>query len=211
MKRTELICLAFTLALLLGCCRCSTYVRYRYGISKPGAETRGSLVSFLEVNSFPQEDQYWFPDAGTFRMALKDSLFRVSILSYMIFDRHGRLLVKDTAACQWSGADVLRNLRPDSAYRVIDNPGLYRLVEKAVPVCRGLEGIPDTSGFDFTFVAIWAKYLGKYNYRLFNLKEFIDSNHSARIRIMWLNADYQKTWVGSDQEPLIIEPGPGWK
>ncbi len=211
MKRTEWIGLAFTLAILLGCCQCSTYVRYRYGISKPGPETRGSLITFLEANGFPQEDQYWFPDPGTFRTALKDSLFRVNILSYMIFDCHGKMLEKDTAACQWSGSQALRHLRPDSAYKVIDDSILFGMIGKAVPLCQGLQDAPDTSGTDFTFVAIWAKYLGKYNYRLFNLKEFIDSNHSARIRIIWLNADYHKSWIGFGKESMKIEPGPGWK
>lgn len=211
MKRSKLSGLAITLAIWLGCSQCSTYVKYRYGISRPEPETRGSLISFLEKHGFPQNDQYWFPDPQTFRSAMNDSLFRHHVLSYMIFDRKGRLLERDSAACQWSGAGPLRHLSPDAEYTVTNTPVLKTIIGKAVPLCLESHGATDTTGIDFTFVAIWGKYLGKYNSRLFSLKEFIDSNHLTRIRIMWLNADWQEAWSGIDQESLKIEPGPGWK
>lgn len=47
---------------------------------------------------------------------------------------------------------------------------------------------------DFTVVVTWAKFLGRYNYRLFDLEAAVAGNSVASIRLVWLNTDMQRSW-----------------
>ena len=58
---------------------------------------------------------------------------------------------------------------------------------------------------DFTIIVTWAKFLGTYNARLFDLADAVKQNKTARIRLIWLNADMQKSWNLTKEQKLEIK------
>jgi hypothetical protein len=123
----------------------------------------------------------------------------------MIFDRAGALIERDTNRCQWSGYDVIKTLNPDSAYRII--PGLR--AEQFLADLHPLDTIagPDSlqRQADFTIVVTWAKFLGTYNDRLFELAGAVSLNNTAHIRMIWLNVDMQEGWKLTKDQKMEIK------
>ena len=166
----------------------------KYGISKPAEETPGSLIAFLEKENFPTQGMYLFEDSAAYIHALKDQNFRENVLSHMIFNKQDSLLTRDTTKCQWAGAALFRSLHPDSAYKITKAPTLNQIFDKTVPFGVGERCGREKPEADFTVVITWAKFLGKYNYRLFDLDSAIKANRFSRINVIWLNIDMQKSW-----------------
>lgn len=181
----------FLLLLLQGC---STYVKYRYGIRQPETETPGSILGFLEKNGFPADHQYVFKDTNSFLRWMNGPDLKQHLLSHLIFNKQGQRLREDTAACQWAGGGVISNLHPDSSYLTMQDIALEQIAKDILPVgiCRCIP-VNDKQP-DFTIVVTWGKFLGKYNYRLFDLEKDVLENHQANIRMIWLNIDIQKEW-----------------
>jgi hypothetical protein len=173
---------------------CSGYVKYRYGIQQPKPETPGSLLGFLEKQGFPGDNQYLFTDTVTFLHWMNSPVLRQHLLSHLIFDKYGQWLPEDTAACQWAGGNFIAALHPDSSYAVRQDIRLEQITGgiRRMGICHcpaDGENPPD-----FTIVVTWGKFLGKYNYRLFNLGKAVLENPTANIRLIWLNIDIQKDW-----------------
>lgn len=173
---------------------CSSYVKYRYGIRQPKTETPGSILGFLEKNGFPADQQYVFKDTNAFLNWMNSPNLKQHLLSHLIFNKHGQRLLEDTAACQWAGGGLIANLHADSSYLIARDITLLQITEDILPIgiCRCMPG--NVKQPDFTIIVTWGKFLGKYNYRLFDLEKDVLGNHQANIRIIWLNIDVQKEW-----------------
>ena len=135
-----------------------------------------------------------FQDSGSYLQSLKDEHFRANVLSHMIFDKHGQLLVRDTTKCQWAGGGMIRTLHPDSTFATTKEVDLDGIIRVIIPFGSGNRYQGQEKPFDFTVVVTWAKFIGRYNYRLFDLEKAIEENKHARIRLIWLNIDMQKSW-----------------
>jgi hypothetical protein len=184
---------------------CSTYVRYKYGIKNPGAETVAGLIRFLEKNGYPITNQYLFADTTCYRSTMQAEGFRKNLLSFMIFDRNGRLLEKDTARCQWAGFDVIRSLHPDTLYKT-DTTFHFSRLEGCIGsfgMCRCFAKTEPAP--DFVVVITWGKFLGRYNYRLFDLEQAVRQNRHAGIRLVWLNIDMQRSWNLGKGNGIVLQ------
>ena len=173
---------------------CKSYVKLKHGISNPHEETPGSLITFLEKQNFPTQNMFMFSDSTGYGTALRNDIFRKNLLSHLVFDRNGMLTYRDTTKCQWAGYTAIRNLHPDSVYLTTGELNLKDVLGKIVPFGIGVGPNLAKPEPDFTIVVTWAKFLGKYNYRLFDLDGAIKENKNAKIRLIWLNIDMQKGW-----------------
>lgn len=183
---------------------CKTYMHFKYGLTQPREETPGSLMSFLEKNNFPRENIYIFSDSAYFGKALRNPLFSKNFLSHMIFNRAGKLLQRDTAQCQWSGYDVVKSLDPDSVYATCPDLQLADVLPRIRHVGNDTMSDDLTDDPDFTVIVTWAKFIGKYNSRLFVLSGAVKENDSAVIRLIWLNIDMQKSWKLTEGQKMAI-------
>ena len=58
--------------------------------------------------------------------------------------------------------------------------------------------------FDFIVVNTWAKFLGKYNERLFLVNETVKKRTDLKILMINLNIDMQKSWNLSEDQKIIL-------
>ena len=205
MKTSPLIIkLVMVVIVLSASTSCKSYMKYKYGITQPKEETPEKLIGFLEENHFPQSNQYLFSDSAAYSRAMRDPEFSKHLLSHMIFDRQGILLTRDTTQCQWSGYDKLQSLSTDSMYLKEDGLQLNQILPHIKPFGKDELLFGSFQAHDFTVIVTWAKFIGKYNYRLFALANAPDLNKTARIRMIWLNVDMQEAWkLKRDQKVAI--------
>jgi hypothetical protein len=125
---------------------------------------------------------------------MNNPVFRQHLLSHLIFDKHGHWVPEDTTTCQWAGSKFISALHPDSSYAVRQDIRLEQITGGIclVGVCRCIHSGKNPP--DFTILVTWGKFLGRYNYRLFNLAKAVQDNPEANIRLIWLNIDIQKEW-----------------
>jgi hypothetical protein len=96
--------------------------------------------------------------------------------------------------CQWSGYDLVRSLHADSIYQTCNDLQPGEILRQIKPFGPDSLTAGNQGNTDFTIIVTWARFIGTYNARLFALSEAINQNKSARIRIIWLNIDLQKSW-----------------
>ena len=113
--------------------------------------------------------------------------------------------MKDTTMCQWAGDRPIRLLRPDTTFQTTDRLKLDQISDKIIPFGIQLKTGPETINPDFTVVITWARFMGKYNYRLFDLEKPLMENRRAKIRLIWLNVDMQKEWQLKPGQRLKIK------
>jgi len=197
--------LLWVVPLLLIVSGCRTLLGFRYGMSQPREETPETLISFLKKEKFPVNGMYLFDDSASYFKALRDPVFRKNILSHMVFDRRGHLLERDTNQCQWAGYDFIRALNRDSSYQECPGYRLGPLLDCIRPF--GGPGRYDsvTGPPDYVVVITWARFIGKYNQRLFVLSGAVQENTTASIRLIYLNVDMQKSWNLSDRQKVAIQ------
>lgn len=194
--------LALLLSISFGC---KTYMKLKYGVTQPKEETPLKLVSFLEKHHFPTENLYIFSDSAYFNQEMRNPMFRKYLLSHIIFDREGTLLQHDTTECQWAGYDKLKSLRSDSAYKKCNELKLSHILGLIKPFGKDSLSFDLSKEPDFTVIVIWAKFIGTYNYRLFELSEAIQLNKTARIRVIWLNVDMQESWKLTPDQKVALK------
>ncbi len=184
---------------------CKSYMKLKYGITQPGIESSATLLNFLNKNHFPVYNQYLIRDSSAFFMLMKDAEVSRNLLSHMLFSRQGMLLERDTTKCQWAGSKEIEMLHPDSIGYRIKPFRLQDLTAFIIPFGAGdaKRFTPDEP--DFTLVILWAKFIGRYNYRLFDLEKAVERNAASRIRIIYLNMDMQESWHLSKSEGLKIK------
>ena len=196
------IILCISLLIFAGCV---TIVKWKYGITNPREQTPEQVISFLQKHKYPDSSVFVFNDSLSYCMSLRNKVFRKNLLSHMIFDHKGMLLQRDTAKCQWSGYEVIKGLKTDSAYLCQDGIQLSDIVDHLHQIGRGSANDSLKPHPDFTIIVTWAKFLGTYNARLFDLADAVKQNKTARIRLIWLNADMQKSWNLTKEQKLEIK------
>jgi len=192
---TIIISIAFT--------GCGTYLNVRYGVGRPREVTPETLKSFLHKNHFPADNQYFIADSACYGQLMRDPVFRKNLFSHLIFNREGSLLQRDTSQCQWAGGDVISQLVPDTGSNGSGSFRLDKIMDRIVPLGAG-EVVQMNADPDFTLVVVWAEFLGKYNYRLFDLEKAVRRNSTARIRLIWLNVDMMKSWQLSGSQKMTF-------
>lgn len=183
---------------------CTSYLKLKYGMTEPKEETPQSLISFLQKNNYPTNDMYMFSDSVSYCSALRNQEFIKQLLGHLIFNRDGSLLSHDTTKCQWSGSDVIWNLNKDSMYLKVPGLVLNQILDHIRPL--GIHPVQDSimTHPDFTVIVTWAKFIGKYNYRLFDLADAVKDNKTSSIRLIWLNVDMQESWHLTKQQRLVV-------
>lgn len=194
MKATKTIPVITLLLALVALGGCKTYIHFRYGISPPKPETPESLLKFLARHDYPAGRQYLFADSGSYFAAMRHPMFRKNLLGTMIFDSSGRLIMRDTARCQWAGYDRIANLSRDSTYPITEELTLGFLLPRIRPFGPGRSPGDTLAAPGFTVLINWGKFMGTVNGRLFSQEKAVDGNPKARIRLIWLNADMQESW-----------------
>jgi hypothetical protein len=192
--KTFLIRLAILVMIFAVTAGCKSYFKYKFGMAEPGEETPESLIAFLKKNSFPSGNMYMFSDSAAYFQALRNPVFIKKLLSHLNFNRDGLLLSSDTTKCQWSGYDVIKALRPDSTYPTVPGLLLDEILRHIKPFGNSPVNDSMTGKPDYTVIVTWGKFIGKYNYRLFDLSGAVNENKAAKIRLIWLNLDLQKSW-----------------
>jgi hypothetical protein len=187
----KLAALIFFLAISFGC---KNIMQFKYGITQPRVVTPSELTDFLIRQHYPAENQYRFLDSSSYFQEMRNPKFNKYLLGHMIFDREGTLLQRDTAQCQWAGKDKISSLKPDSVYSKCNDLHLNQVLPKIQPLTGNPEPSDSLAAPDFTVLVTWGMFLGKYNYRLFDLDSAVKQNKTARIRLIWLNIDMQKSW-----------------
>lgn len=190
--------------LLLSVTSCVTIIKWRYGITNPKEQTPQKLASFLKKHRFPDSCQYLFNDSTSYFQGFRNPVFRKNMFSNMVFDARGTLLIRDTNQCQWSGFELIKSLNVDSAYLNLPGLQLSEILDHIHPV----EVQPELNSLhqqpDFTVLITWAKFLGTYNSRLFELSDAVRQNKTARIRLIFLNVDMLESWnLTKDQKMQI--------
>jgi hypothetical protein len=190
--------------LILALTGCITIVKWKYGITNPREETPEKLLSFLEKHHYPDSCQFIFNDSLSYFQGIRNPVFREHLIGHMVFDRNGFLLQRDTAQCQWSGFEAVTALHPDSAYPKVNGLQLGEILGHIHPIGKnpGRDAGPDPP--DFTVVVTWAKFLGTYGARLFELSGAVEQNKAGRVRLIWLNIDMQQSWKLTRDQKMEI-------
>ncbi|MEI7896387.1 MAG: hypothetical protein WCJ26_05090 [bacterium] len=199
--KTKHIAVIILLAILSGCV---TIVKWKYGITEPKVQTPEKLTAFLHRHKYLESSVYVFNDSSSYLHGLRNTLFRKHLLSHMIFGSNGNLLQRDTAKCQWSGYEEIRMLNRDSLYQEVNGLELAGILNHIHPISP--VSLPDSSLVppDFTIIVTWAKFLGTYNERLFELSGAVKINTKSRIRLIWLNIDMQESWKLTKEQVIAL-------
>jgi hypothetical protein len=174
---------------------CKQMVIWRYGIRSPRMETPQSITDYARKQGQDPDNVWLFSDSAAFAKFNRDTLYRKSYFGALVFSRQGLVInFKDTATCQWSVANAVREMKKDSLYRIDKSRKYEDLMSSLVPL-TGISFLSkDMKEYDYTVIFTWAKYIGKLNERLFEITEAARNNSNANIRVIALNVDMQKSW-----------------
>ncbi|MFC2101950.1 hypothetical protein ACFLS7_03055 [Bacteroidota bacterium] len=190
--KTKKIIILFAL-LSISSLSCKEILMLRYGIHQPREETPESIMAFMNKMDYPNENTFLFKDSSAFYTCMRDSTFRSNVLSSLFFSPQGLLInIKDTSMCQWSGGYFVRNLHHDSLYQSDSAYTLGNLMRLMTPLNGNT--VVDTVNADYIVVVIWASFLGRYNERLFSIREAIHENTDVAVKPVFLCIDMQKSW-----------------
>ena len=166
----------------------------RYGIKDPKIETHESLLAFTEKFNLDSTQIYIFKDTVSYFQSLRDSIFKINTIGTLIFNKQGYFIDnRKTKSCQWSGCAFLDQYKQDSVYPTDSAYQLQSLLQKITPLSTYQQG-DISNDFDLTMISIWAKFIGKYNERLFCLSEVAQKHPDLKVRIIYLNVDMLKDW-----------------
>jgi hypothetical protein len=181
-----------SLAFLEGCV---PFAKLSMGVCRPREETPGELITYLHKNSFPTNNLFIIKDSSTYIKMLKDSVLHQFLFTTVVFRGDFRRIENDTSRCQWSGGYMVAHLKTDSAYLVSDTYSFNDFVPMMTPLFDSIQPLQVVPGeFDFIIVNTWAKFLGKFNERLFSLSETIRERPDLKILVINLNLDMQRSW-----------------
>ena len=180
---------------------CKQIVIWKYGIRSPRNETPESIIAFAKKQGQSPENIYMFRDSVSYLKFMKDSIYKRSCFSAIVFNEKGFLVnYKDSAGCQWSAAGYIAKLKKDTIYRTDESHLISSVIPSLIPVTGSASPDLHAQGFDYTVVFTWAKYIGKLNDRLFCINEIAKNNPYARLRVISLNVDMQKSWCLRDDQ-----------
>lgn len=183
---------------------CKEIVMMRYGIHQPREETPESILAFMNKMDYPNENTFLFKDSTAFNTCMKDSIFRSNVLSTLFYSPQGLLInIKDTSMCQWSGGYFVRNLHQDSLYQSDPAYTIDNLMSSLIPLNGST--VIDTVNADYIVVVIWASFLGRYNERLFSIREAIRENPDVIVKPIFLCIDMQKSWNPTARDMEVLQ------
>ena len=169
---------------------CKEVMMLKYGIHQPREETPESVGAFMEKMEYPNENTFIFKDSSAFYSCLRDSVFRSNLLGTLFFSPRGLLdNYKDTSRC---------HLKHDTIYHVDTGYTLQNLMGFIAPLNEQTR--IDTADADYIVVITWATFLGKYNERLFSIREVIGENNEVTVKPLFLCIDIQEEWDFTDTE-----------
>lgn len=172
---------------------CKQISIWKYGIRSPQIETPETILDYAIKNGQDPRNIFLFRDSSGFFSFLKDSLYKTSYFSAIVFDNNGHLInVNDTSGCQWSVVNKIEKLKKDTIYPSLLTHQLSTVTSLLMPLCKDTAGTAEE--FDFTVIYTWAKYIGQLNNRLFSIHDATKKNKNARIRVISLNLDMMKSW-----------------
>jgi len=172
---------------------CHQILLFRYGIHQPREETPERIMHFMEKRGYSNENTFIFKDTASFFACMRDSVFRTHVPGMMVFDHNGNMNVsRDTTPCRWLNENFARLLPEDTLGSGSSLFTLRQLRNCMVPLYAGTK--TDTSIATCFVMVCWATFLGRYNDRLFSIREWINKNHSVRIQPLFLCIDLQKEW-----------------
>ena len=172
---------------------CKQITIWKYGIRSPKTETPESILDYALKNGQNPENIFLFRDSSGFFSFFRDSLYKTSYFSAIVFDKNERLInFKDTSKCQWTTANEVGKLKKDTIYPSFLTHRLDSVISLLKPL--GIDTAGSAEDYDFTVIFTWAKYIGQLNNRLFSIQDASAKNKNARIRVISLNLDMQKSW-----------------
>jgi len=182
------------LCIILFSSGCKQIIMLRYGIKDPKLETRESILEFSNNFHLDSGEVYIFKDTNAYFHYLRDSIFKKNAIGTLFFNQKGYLVDNSKAkSCQWSGCAFLNQFNRDSLYYTDSTYQLNGLLQKIIPLtCK--EKVLHSDENDLTVIIIWAKFVGKYNERLFCISEVAANREDLKVRIIYLNIDMLKEW-----------------
>lgn len=185
--------------LILATSSCKQILLMRYDIRQPREETPGTILAFMEKMDYLNENTFIFKDSSAFNTFMRDSVFRDNVLGMLFFSAQGLLAnYKDTSRCQWSGSYFVRNLHSAMVYPADTGYTLQKLMNSVVPLNQATH--IDTTNADYIVVITWATFLGKYNERMFSIRDAIRENTEVSVKPVFLCIDIQKEWSLAERE-----------
>ena len=174
---------------------CKQLIYWKYGIKNPKPETPESILGFIKKWKQDSQETYIFKDSSAFFRYMNDPVYKKNLLGSMFYNEKGLLInFKDSTKCQWSAGYFVSRLRADTLYQTDTTYKYQEILADLIPVRAPDSPVRHDSSYDYTVIITWAKYLGKYNERLFVASESVNENNKAKIRLILLNIDMQKSW-----------------
>ncbi|MBN1198953.1 MAG: hypothetical protein JXA23_06355 [Bacteroidales bacterium] len=158
----------------------------------------------MKKQGYPNENTFIFKDSSSFFSCMRDSVFIQHVFGALPFSP-GRLLIRsvDTLRDSWPGLDLIPHLKRDTLYRTDTNYSLQQLMHFLIPLTDSTS--IDTANADFIVVVPWAAFLGRYNDRLFSVREAIRQNRKVVIKPLFLCIDVQQTWEIARNKNKVFE------
>ncbi|MFH1297204.1 MAG: hypothetical protein ABIJ04_08035 [Bacteroidota bacterium] len=187
------------ICLILATSSCKQILMMRYGIRQPREETPETILAFMDKMNYPDVNTFIFKDSSSYNRCMRDPVFQANALGTLFF-YHNRLLInyKDTSECQWSGGFFVRNLKSDTVYQTDSAYSFQRLIAHFVPLSEPTQ--LDTTAADYIVLVTWARFLGRYNERLFDIRRAVEENPAVNIKVVFVCIDIQKEWKLTDRE-----------
>ena len=170
---------------------CKQLILKSQGITKPKTETPESVLEFVDKWKEEPITVYLFKDSTAYKKFMRTPVYKKNLPGTVFFNEKGMLNhLIDSTKCQWSGGYYTSKLKSDTSYQVDTNYRYQEILSSLTPLKKG----EYKENFDFTVIVTWAVFLGKYNERQFIVSKAARENKNARIRVILLNIDTQKSW-----------------
>jgi len=180
---------------------CKQIILWKYGIHAPREETPESIRKFLASHDFTNENIFIFRDSTVWAEYLRDTVSRSNMLGTLFYSPQGLLdNFIDTSKCQWSGGYHISTFKKDTVYHVDTTHSFVNLMARLMPLSR--ETVLDTANADYYAVVTWGTFLGKYNERLFIIREGSDEQKEVTVKAVFINIDMLKEWNLTDKQGL---------
>ncbi|GEM_PF-712945 len=187
--------LYFTMAVIMsGLPACKSALMRRYEVKDPQIESLESVRKDLNRYS-PAYSGYFcvFRDSA----ALVDWFKNKNLPGRSQFYNQAgyRIITQDSTFCSGIEADFAGNLKVNQAYRIDSLTTFGKLKRNLLAV--GEKADLDPSGYAFTCVIFWAKFMGKINEASFNIAASALNSQPAKIgkmNIVFVNMDILDFW-----------------
>jgi hypothetical protein len=181
---------------------CKQLLMWKYGITKPKLETPESISKFAKKYNLDPMSLFIFKDSASYISCFKDTVFNKNMLSSIFFNKNDFFIeYRRNGQCQWSGGAFLQNYSQDSIYSIDSTFHISKFINKIIPLypTKQSQNYNDT---ELTIVIIWAKFIGKYNERLFGVLDYVKNSQNIKTRIILLNIDVLEGWnLSKEQMP----------